>query len=393
MILKRMFAAFGAAAMLIFCTCTVYADGEAIAADTAETDILSQIDAESVYVCETETGTVLYERNSDETLPMGHMAKLMTALITAEELESGKLSAEDITVVSANANSKQGTQIWLDVGEKISVDELLKSITIGNANDACTALAEMISGSEEAFVKRMNKRAKRLGMTNTYFADCTGTDSSAVSTAHDIAILSSEIVKYENLTEYFTTWIDYVRGKATELVSTNRLIRTYKGTTGLKSCSVESVGECISACAKRSNFSVCVVLLGCKSQDNKFSCARELLDSSFDNFYVFSPEIDKKYLQKVKVDGGEFQEISVKLDDFTNVILPKGTYVEEDPECEFPESVKAPVRKGDVIARLNYVSNGETVLTVQIIAAGDVKIMNYKCALKKMLLNLLNIRS
>lgn len=389
---KKIFAILTAMLMMLVCTPCVYSDGPAVPAQTETTDILDGIDAKSIYVCETGTGKVLYERDPEEQTPMGHMAKLMTVLIAAEELDSGKLSLDDIVVVTANANSKQGTQIWLDVGEKISVEELIKSITIGNANDACTALAEKMSGSEDAFVKRMNKRAKRLGMKNTYFADCCGMDDSTVSTAKDIAILSSELVKYDNLTSYFTTWIDNVRDKAVELVSTNRLVRTYKGIKGMKSCSSDSAGECISACAKRGDFGICAVLLGCGDRDGKFTGARDLLDGGFRNFRVFSPEIDKKYLENITVNGGEKPDIGVKLDGLTNIILPVGVQSQIESVCKLPETVDAPVKKGDVLGEINYINGDETLLTVKIVAAQDVGIMDFKCAMKKSLSNLLNIR-
>lgn len=392
MIFRNLTAAFSAAAILLCFSAHVFADGPAAAAQTKPADMTEGIAAECVYVCETETGTVLCEQNADEQRAMGHMAKLMTALIAAEDIEAGTLSLDDIAVVTSHANSKQGTQIWLDVGEKISVEELIKSITVGNANDGCTALAEKISGSEEAFIKRMNKRAERLGMKNTSFADCCGTDPSTVSTARDIALLSSELVKHDDFTEYYTTWIDRVRNESVELVSTNRLIRTYKGIQGLKACSSEKSGECVSVCAKRGDMDVCVVLLGCSDGEARFTCARDLLDRSFENFRIYMPEIDKKYLGKMKVNGGEFPEVSVKLDGLTKLVTRAGEQSGIEAVCSLPESVEAPVKKGDVIGRIDYVNGEETLLTVDIVAAEDVGVMDLKCSFKKCLANLLNMK-
>jgi D-alanyl-D-alanine carboxypeptidase (penicillin-binding protein 5/6) len=389
---RRFFSAVISIFMLIASAPTVYSDGNAgVAAVQADyADMTYGIEARSIYVCETNTGKVLCEQNSQEKMPMGHMAKLMTALIAAEELESGKLELTDEIVVSANANSKQGTQIWLDVGEKISVEELLKSITIGNANDACTALAEKMSGSEEAFVERMNKRAKRLNMKNTYFADSCGIDESTVSTAEDIAILSSNVVKHDNLSGYFLTWMDNVRCKVTELVNTNRLIRTYKGIKGLKSCSVNDVGECISACAKRDNLSICAVILGCKTQDDKFTYARNLLDTCFDKFRIYSPEIDEKLLENIKVIGGEKLEVGVKPKNLIDVVVPTGMQSQIEAVCDLPEAVEAPIKKDDVLAEIKYMNGDEDVLVAYIVADEDVKKMDFKCAVKKSLLNLLH---
>jgi D-alanyl-D-alanine carboxypeptidase (penicillin-binding protein 5/6) len=391
--LRRFFSVISAAVI------TLSANGVSTAAESSVDDSYNSVyssvtdiaDAQSIYVCDTVSGKALCQKNADEVLPMGHMAKLMTILIAAEQLEKGSLTLEETVVVSDNANSKQGTQIWLEKGEEISVEELLKSIIVGNANDACTALAERLSGSEEDYVSYANERAKQLKMDNTVFSDSCGTDKSTVSTAKDIGILSTEIVKYTNLTGYFTTWIDTVRCQAVQLVSTNRLIRTYKGTVGLKSCFTDGVGESVSAVAKRGNMGVCVVLLGCESDDGKFSLASDLLDISFESFRIFEPEIDSKFTANIAVTGGEKDNASVKLQDFTGVIIPAGKLSEITEVCELPETVSAPVKKGDVLAEINYISGDESLLTVRILANEDVGIMNFGCAVKKCLLNLLNI--
>ncbi|MCD7742571.1 MAG: D-alanyl-D-alanine carboxypeptidase [Ruminococcus sp.] len=353
--------------------------------------MLDGIDAQSVYVCEIETGTAICEQNSSEERQMGHMAKLMTVLICAEELEKGVISLDDIVTASANANSKQGTQIWLDVGEKITVEELLKSIIISNANDACTALAEYLSGSEEAYVTRLNKRAQRLGMENTVFADCCGMDENTVSTAKDIAILSCEIAKHDCLTEYFTTWIDHVRCNAVELVNNNRLVRSYKGMIGTKACASEGAGECISVSAKRGDLGICVVLLGCSDNESKMKSASNLLDICFDNFSYFSPEIDREFLVPIKVSGGQKLEVCVKENNFSPTIIRSDINAAIEYSANIQESVKAPVKKGDVLGEITYSYNNETLVTVQICAAEDVPKMTFSYALKCCLYNLLKI--
>ena len=359
-------------------------------ADEAQQDSAQSVDAQSVYVCEISSSQTLYEQNSEQTLPMGHMAKLMTVLICAEELEKGALSLDETVTVSVNANSKQGTQIWLEVGERVSVEDLLKAIIVGNANDACTALAERLSGDEEAYVQRLNKRAKRLGMSNTVFADCTGTDLQTVSTAKDIAILSCEIAKYENLKVYFTTWIDNVRGGLTELVSTNRLIRTYKGILGMKACASSESGECISACVKRGNLGICVVLLGCSDSEGKIDAAESLLDESFESYSYFLPEIDKSYLEPIKVTGGRKLSVKVEAENLSGAVIDAGGEEAIELEADIKDSVEAPVSKGDVLGKITCKNSDETLITVNIVAAENVQTMNFGYALKSCLLNLLN---
>lgn len=360
------------------------------AEQTDEAALFSEIDAESVCVIECQTQTILCERNADELRPMGHMAKLMTVLIAAEAIESGELSLDDEATVSSNANSKQGTQIWLDVGERITVEELLKSIIIGNANDACTALGEHLSGSEEKHVERLNKRAEALGMNATHFADCCGTDSDTVSSAADIALLSSYVVKHDDLTGYFTTWMDNVRGQAVEIVNNNRLVRGYKGILGLKACATESAGECISAAAKRGNMTICAVLLGCGPGDDKIYAARDSLDIAFENFRCFLPELDKKWLEDIPVINGQKFTVGVRSEGLNGIIVRAGTAGGIEPEVSLAEEMIAPVKKGDVLGSVKYLRDGELLLTVDICAAEDVKQMSFAFAIKRSLLNLLS---
>lgn len=374
----------------VFTAITLLAPLEASAAQTDVSEFYSDIEAESVCIIECETETILYERNADQPRPMGHMAKLMTVLMAAEALDSGGLSLDEQITVSSNANSKQGTQIWLDVGEKISAEELLKSIIIGNANDACTALGEHLSGSEEKHIERLNERAAALGMKDTHFADCCGTDQKTVSTAADIAVLSSAVVKHKNLTGYFTTWIDNVRGQAAELVNNNRLVRSYKGIVGLKACASEAAGECISAAAKRGSMTVCTVLLGCRTGDDKIYAARESLDRTYEAFRCFMPELDDEWLKDIPVLNGQSFNVRVSPSGMNGIIVRAGTAGGIEPKVSLPEDITAPVKKGDVLGSVLYVRDGETLLTVDICAAEDVKQMTFAFAVKRSLLNLLS---
>ena len=379
------------------CTVPVFSDGDSDNVQAAQSNILSDnsimenVSAEAAILVETTTGTVIAEKNSNEQRPISHLAKLMTVLITAEKLESGKLSLDDSVTVSSNANSKNAPQIWLDVGEKISVEELLKSITIGNANDACTALAEKIGGTEEKYVQLMNKKAKTLGMSNTKFVDCTGTSENTVSTAFDLSILASELLKYQDLTPYFTTWIDNVRNNSVELVSTNRLIRTFNGCNGLKSCSSKDAGECIISTANRGDMSVCVVLLGSSNDDVKFSEAKIVMDYCFTDYEIYEPELKDEILDKIKINNGEKLEIAVKLDNLSNVLIPSGTYKQIYCQFEREESIDAPVKMNEKVGKVSFYNGDSLILESDIVVSEKVDKIKMPFAIKRILLNLLYI--
>lgn len=393
--LYRITAALCAAAVMFGCL-LVFADGPADAGMTSPAaaepvSITDGISAESCAVLEADTGTLLAESNGSQVRSISHLAKLMTVLIAAENIDAGKLSPDDVVTVSAHANSMNGTQIWLDVGEKITVDELLKAVTIGNANDACTALAEKIGGSEESFVKLMNQKAARLGMKDTKFADCTGISSETLSTAVDLSVLSAQLCKYDFLEKYFTTWIDTVRGGKTELVCTNRLIRTYSGAFGLKTCSGETSGECVIAAASRGDMKVCAVLLGCKTDDERFSDAKKVLDRTFSSFEIYTPEYDEAALADIKVKGGEKHFAKTEFSGITPIVIPKGSYPSIQCSFERADSVDAPVKKGGKVGSIAYTLDGNTILSGDIIVSEQVRKIKMPFAVKKVLLNLLNL--
>lgn len=395
-ICKKLICAATAVIMSISVIAAVFADGDGntydmAASEVSESNFLDGITAQSAIVVESTTGTVLGEKNADEQRSISHLAKLMTLLIAAEKIQAGELSLDDTVTVSAHANSMTGTQIWLEVGEKISVEELIKSITIGNANDGCVALAEKISGSEEEFVKLMNYKADLLDMTNTHFVDSTGVDKGTVSNARDLAILASKIIKLKDFTSYYTTWIDNIRNQSVELVSTNRLIRTYKGITGLKSCSSADCGECLIATANRNDMSVCVVLLGSNTNDDKFSEAKKLLDGAFSSYEIYTPEIDKEVFEKIKVTGGEKLEADVEVRGLTPIVIEKGTYPSITCDFSKEESLSAPVSQGQKVGEIVYKLDDNVILKGDILCKNKINKIGFSFALKKVLLNLLNL--
>lgn len=356
-----------------------------------DTNPLSDITADSAIVVECNTETVLSKVQADKKYSISHLAKLMTLLLAVEKIDAGKLSYNDVVTTSNHANSMGGTQIWLNVGEKIKIDELIKGIVIGNANDACVVLAEQIAGTEEDFVKLMNERAKELGMKKTHFVDCTGMNKETVSTARDLSKLSVQLLKHTALTPYFTTWIDHVRNQAVELVNTNRLVRTYKGITGLKSCSSAGGGEFLIATAKRGEMEVCVVLINSKTSDDKFAECKKAFDTSFSAYEIYTPEIDNKVFDKVIVNGGESLFLDVKISNLTKIIIPKGTYRSISSSFTKKDKIDAPVKKGQQLGQIVYKMNDKTILKSNIVAKNSVNKIGVKFALKKALLNLLNM--
>lgn len=362
-----------------------------VCAEKKESNLLEGTAAESVYVCELTTEQCISAYNEEKVLPMGHLAKLMTVLICAEEIEKGTVRLDEKTVASANANAMPSPQIWLEAGDRITVEELLKSIIIGNANDACAALAEKLSGSMEKHTERMNVRAKELGMVNTHFDDCVGLSENTVSTAKDLSILSKNLVIHNNLTDYFTTWIDTVKCQAVELVNTNRLVRTYKGMIGLKFC-VGKDGKCsLIAAAKRGNMTACVISLGNASKDSTFSCASNILDTVFENYRIYIPETDELIPKDILVINGRRSKISVKSNNFIGILVRQGEASKIEYKTELCESVSAPVKEGTELGRIVYSLDGEDILEVRICAAETVEKMDFLYAVYCCLCNLCNI--
>lgn len=373
---------------------TAFADGGAVSAsaDTVSVkQLLEDIPAKEIAAVECTTGKVLFEKNSLEKREISHLAKLMTLLVCAEKLDSGEITLDDEVTVSAEANAMQGSQIWLDKGEKIRLEELIKSITIGNANDACAALSEYMGGSLDGAVDMMNKHAKTLGMENTHFADCMGMSSETVSCAYDFALLSGELLKYDFLRDYLTCWTDTVRDGKAELVSLNRLIRTYSGITGMKCCASQSVGECGIFTAERRGMKIAVVILGCDTSENRDKSAQKLLDMCFDMFELYTPEISKDMLKKVKVTNGEQQSVKVGFSNIRPVIIPRGASGQVEIEFKREDSLAAPVKKGQKLGSLCCKMNGDTIIKADLTAKSKVKKMNVPFGFFKLLYNLLEM--
>ena len=320
-----------------------------------------EINAKSAVLIDANTGTVLYSLNKDTPLPPASVTKIMTLLLVFEAIEHENLKYDDTLTVSEHAASMGGSQVFLEPGEVMEVEELLKCVIIASANDAALTLAEHIAGSEEAFVDMMNKRAYELKMKNTHFENVTGLDDDVtnhLTTAYDIALMSRELIKHQKVSEYATIWMDTIRDGEFGLTNTNRLVRFYKGITGLKTGSTSKAGFCVSATAKRDGLELIAVIMGAESSDIRNACATKLLDYGFANYSIYQNE--GANLGTIKVLGGTKDNVAIKFDSY-NSLENKGNKNKITYETNINENIEAPVKKGDVVGEIKYMLNGEII--------------------------------
>lgn len=338
------------------------------------------INAKSALLMDYETGTILYQKNIHEKLPMASITKIMTLLLAMEALEKGRLHLEDEVPVSEYAASMGGSQVFLYPGEKLPVSAILKAIIVASANDASVALAEKISGTHEAFVKKMNERAAELGMENTNFENCTGLPAeNHYSTAYDIAIMSRELIKYPLFFEWSTIWLDnLVECKNnTELTNTNRLVRFYDGCDGIKTGSTSEALYCISATAKRGNLRLISIIMAAPTSKVRFAEAAKLLDYGFAN-YDSVPIVKKDQIveKDVEISGGKEKQINgIAAQDFA-MLLGKEESKNFDIKTELQSPIKAPIDKGQKIGVLTIEKDGKVIGTVDILSDREVQSAN-----------------
>lgn len=348
-------------------------------------DFSEEVNAKSAVLMDANTGKILFEYNADDALPPASVTKVMTLLLVFEALDNGVIKLSDMVSTSEHAASMGGSQIYLEPGEQMSVDELIKSVVVSSANDAAASLAEYVSGSESAFVAAMNKRAKELGMNSTNFENTNGLDDTSenhVTSARDIAIMSRELMKHEKIFDYTTIWMDTVRNGTFGLSNTNRLLRTYKGCTGLKTGSTAKAKFCISATAKRDGLSLIAVIMGSPTRDERNALAAKLLDFGFANYAIYS-DTDGA-VDNIKVTGGIKNDIALKHNDFSSLI-EKSALSKIEAVTDIPESIPAPIKTGDKIGTITY-KNGESVIgTTDIVAAEDVDKISFFTLLPRIL--------
>lgn len=331
------------------------------------------------------TGTVLFEKNPHEKMPPASITKIMTLLLTIEAIEAGKLSMEEMVTASAHASSMGGSQIWLKENEQMSVRDLIKATAVASANDAAMALAEQIGGSEEGFVAMMNTKAVELGMADTTFVNPTGLDADGhLSSAYDIALMSKELLKHDAIKEFTSIWMDSLRDGKTELVNTNKLVRFYKGCTGLKTGTTNGAGSCVSVSASRENMSLISVVMGSATSKERFDSAKRLLDYGFSSFVMFEASASSEELSPIKVLGGMESEIAVITEGDAKIIIPKGKEKKIEKEITFAENVEAPVLKGQKLGEIRLTIEGETLAAFPIKAEHEVLKMTIPHALSRL---------
>lgn len=345
--------------------------------------------AKSVVLMEKSTGKVLYAENENEQLYPASVTKIMTILLVCEAIDSGKIKLSDEVTCTATAAAKGGSQIWLEQGEVMTVEELLKATCIYSANDACTLLGEYISGSEEAFVADMNKKAAQLGMNNTNFDNCSGLDDTTenhLTTAYDIALMARELMANHNyIKQYTTIWMDSLRNGETQLVNTNKLVRYYDGITGLKTGTTEKAGCCICATAERDSMELIAVVLGSDNSNDRFTTARNLLNWGFANYKIVQPVFDSSLVRDLTVMHGKDEFVSLDIPAVSALLINKSDNSEVNVQVELPDYIEAPVEAGENVGKVKVYLGEDVVSEYDIKASVSVEKMNFLTALYKLL--------
>ena len=328
--------------------------------------------APSAVLMEASSGKALFEKNSHEVRPCASITKVMTLLLVMEAIDQGRLSLTDTITASEHASSMGGSDIWLEPGETMSADDMIKATVVASANDAAVALAEHLEGTEEAFVQKMNQRAGELGMADTVFKNCNGLDEDGhVTSAYDVALMSRELIKHEKIFDYTTIWMDTLREGKTQIVNTNKLLKSYNGITGLKTGTTSGAGSCITATAQRDGMSLIGVVLGSASGKERFTDAASLLDYGFSKVKQISFDDTALGLQ-APVVGGVRDSITVNAA-FTasaSVLAEEESKIEK--KMEVPSFLYAPVRKGQTVGKLIYEIDERVLASVDLLAGEDL---------------------
>lgn len=332
------------------------------------------LNAKSAILMEESTGNILYESNPDERLPIASVTKVMTMLLIMEAVDSGKISLDDMVTVSENAMSYGGSTMFLETGEQLTVNDMLKGIAVASANDGCVAMAEHLAGSESAFVDMMNEKAKKLGMENTHFMNTNGLDEDDhYSSARDVAIMSRELMKHETIFNYTSIWMDTLRGGKFQLANTNKLIRFYDGANGLKTGSTSKALCCLSAAAKRNDMQLIAVVLGAPTSAERFASAKSLLDYGFANYAVNTQITAGDEVQKIAVEKGVDKEVGVVAGDSCSTLVKKGQEDNITKEIKIDETITAPIEAGQKIGTMTISRDGEVIADIDLNASSAVE--------------------
>ena len=338
----------------------------------------TEITAPSAVLMDSQTGQILYEKNAHEVRPCASITKVMTLTLVMEALDSGKISLSDTVTTSAHASSMGGSDIWLEVGETMTVDEMVKATIVASANDAAVALAEHICGTEDEFVAQMNKKAKSLGMKETVFKNCNGLDEDGhVTSAYDVAVMSRELIKHKKILDYSKIWMDNLRGGKTQLVNTNKLLKTYRGITGLKTGTTSKAGSCISATAERDGLSLIAVVLGSKTGKDRFSDAAKILDYGFANYEMYQPKVPDGAVTEIAVKNGMTDKIKTSANTNQSILIKKGDKEKISADIVLPNEIEAPVEKNAVVGKIIYKNSGHQIAECPITAAESAEQIDF----------------
>lgn len=334
------------------------------------------VQAPAVVLMDQTTGTVLFELNSHERLAPASVTKVMTLLLIMEAIDAGTISMQDMVTTSEYAASMGGSQIYLEEGEQMVLEDVLKAVVVSSANDGAVALAEHLCGSEQAFVALMNQRAEELGMEDTNFVNCTGLDtdlgaSEHLTSAYDIAIMSRQLLMHEDIKRFTTIWMDTVRNGEFGLSNTNKLVRFYSGATGLKTGFTARARYCLAASAGRDGMELIATVMNAPSSDERFTTAKNLLDFGFANYTIITPEPEQE-LTEIPVLLGEAAAVTPVLAESSGILIDKSIKNSITTEITLAESLTAPVEAGQKLGEMNVLSDGEVLQTVDIVAAQEI---------------------
>lgn len=352
-------------------------------------DTIEDYAKSSILMC-ADTGDIIYEKNAYEHLSPASVTKIMSILLVLEAIDSGKISLEDEVPAGENSVKMGGSQIWLELGEKMTVNELFKAVVVASANDACTALGEYIAGSSQAFVKLMNEKAQSLGLENTCFENCTGLDDTIknhYSCAYDLAVIAREVLKHDLIYNYSTIWLDYLRNGKTELNNTNKLVNKYDGITGLKTGTTSKAGFCVCATAEREDMNLIAVVLGADTSEHRFQTASNLLDFGFAEYAVVAPQIDEAQITPVKIKNGKVKSV-VPIYNQTDKLLVKKGDINITYAYEIEDSVSAPVENGAELGEISIKNGDDVIKTITLVSPKAIEKISFNYILIEMLRNI-----
>lgn len=347
-----------------------------------------EVTAPSAVLIEPETMKVLYEKNAHEQRACASVTKAMTLILVMEAVDSGKLNWDQMITASAHAASMGGSDIWLEEGEQMSVRDMVKATVVASANDAAVALAEAVSGTEDEFVRQMNEKAKALGMENTVFKNCNGLDEEGhLTTAYDVALMSCELIKHEEIFEFTSIWMDELRDGKTQIVNTNKLLKSYNGITGLKTGTTSQAGSCISATAERDGLSLVAVVLGSETGTDRFKAAATLLDYGFANYKKSQLSLPEDAPQEIKVKNGMESSVALKYEIPEDIIV-ESSKAQLEAKVELLEEVEAPVNENQQLGTVSFYSGEEKIAEFPILSEGSSKEVNFPDVFAYMIKNL-----